>query len=69
VTLVLFRTRRRDECLRPKEGVGVVFEKALASLGDKEFSYRNQQDGLDFSVHARENFQQATRCMRCGSAL
>jgi len=22
MTLVLFRTRRRDECLRPKEGVG-----------------------------------------------
>ena len=29
VTLVLFRTRRRDDCSRLKEGVGVAFEKAV----------------------------------------
>jgi len=29
VTLVLFRTRRWDECLELKEGLGVAFEKAV----------------------------------------
>ena len=29
IMLVLFRTRRGDECSRLKEGVGVMFEKAV----------------------------------------